>query len=85
MIETGYEPAAAEPVEDQVMARVEYQAIRTLMDAEDVRIAEALEAKELAGHKVGEIAGEHGVSAARTYQLISRARAIGRAYREKNG
>lgn len=84
LIETGYEPAAAESVEDQVMARVEYQAIRALMDAEDVRITEALEAKELAGHKVGEIAGEHGISAARVYQLLGRAKAIGRGYGAKN-
>jgi DNA-directed RNA polymerase specialized sigma24 family protein len=63
---------------------MEYQAIRALMDAEDVRIAQAFEMKELMGYKAEEIAEELGVSAPRVYQLIARAKAIGKQYRKEN-
>lgn len=64
---------------------MEYQAIRTLMDAEDTRIARAFEMKELMGYKAEEIADELGVSTPRVYQLIARAKAIGQSYRTNNG
>ena len=51
------------------------------MDAEDPRIARAFEAKELFGYSVREIAAELGVSEPRVYQLITRAKAIGREFR----
>ena len=64
---------------------MEYQAIRALMDAEDPRIALAFEAKELYGDSVKEIAADLGVSEPRVYQLIKRAKAIGRQFRKDNG
>lgn len=66
------------------MAKLEYQAIRSLMDAEDPRIAIAFEAKELYGDSVKQIATDLGVSEPRVYQLISRAKAIGKQYRKDN-
>ena len=85
LLETGWEPDASESVEHQVMAKLEYQAIRTLMDAEDPRIALAFEAKVLYGDSVKEIAVDLGVSEPRVYQLINRAKAIGKQYRKDNG
>jgi DNA-directed RNA polymerase specialized sigma24 family protein len=67
------------------MARLEYETIRALMDAEDPRIAMAFEAKTLYGDSVREIAADLGVSEPRVYQLIARAKAIGREYRQENG
>ena len=84
LIETGYEPVAAAPVDEQVGAKLEYQDIRALMDAEDKRIAQAFEMKELYGMKVEEIAKKLKVSAPRVYQFISRAKAIGQQYRADN-
>ena len=81
---TGYEPVAGAPADEQAIARMEYQSIRALMDAEDTRIARAFEMRELMGYTVEEIAAELGISKPRTYQLIARARAIGREYRKKN-
>lgn len=84
LLETGWELDASESVEHQVMAKLEYQAIRTLMDAEDPRIALAFEAKVLYGDSVKEIAVDLGVSEPRVYQLINRAKAIGKQYRKDN-
>ena len=64
--------------------QMEYQAIRSLMDAEDPRIALAFEAKELYGDSVKAIAADLSVSEPRVYQLIKRAKAIGRQFREDN-
>ena len=84
LISTGYEPEEGAAPDEQAMAKLEYQAIRDLMDAEDVRIARAFEMKELMGYDVKEIAAELSVSGPRIYQLLNRAREIGKAYREKN-
>ncbi len=84
LLDTGWEPAPEESVEHQVMAKLEYQAIRALMDAEDPRIAIAFEAKELYGDSVRKIADDLGISQPRTYQLLNRAKAIGRQFREDN-
>lgn len=83
LLEDGYEPAPAESVEYRVLRKIEYEEIRALMDAEDPRIALAFEGKELYGDTVQEIAAELGVSAPRVYQLIARAKEIGRSYREE--
>ena len=72
------------PWRHQVMAKLEYQEIRALMDAEDPRIALAFEAKELYGDSVKEIAADLGVSEPRVYQLLSRAKTIGRQSRKDN-
>ena len=66
------------------MARLEYETIRALMDAEDPRIAMAFEAKVLYGDSVKTIAADLGVSEPRVYQLIKRAKVIGRQYRKDN-
>ena len=84
MIETGYDPAEGAPADEQAIGKMEYQEIRALMDAEDVRIARALEMKELMGYDVKEIAAELGVSGPRIYQMLARAKAIGKAYRDNN-
>lgn len=84
LLDTGWEPIPEASIEHQVMAKLEYQAIRSLMDAEDPRIAIAFEAKELYGDSVKQIATDLGVSEPRVYQLISRAKAIGKQYRKDN-
>ncbi|MBQ8081406.1 MAG: helix-turn-helix domain-containing protein, partial [Clostridia bacterium] len=84
LLEQGYEPVPGAPADEQVYARLEYEAIRKRMDAEDPRIAVALEAKVLEGWSVKEIAERLGVSVSRAYRLIDRARAIGKQYREEN-
>ena len=81
LIENGYEPETADSVEQQVVAKMEYAAIRALMDAEDPRIARALEAKVLLGDPVTKIAADLGVSEPWVYQLIKRAKEIGKKYR----
>ena len=83
LVEIGYEPVAASFEEDE-MAKSEYESIRTMMDQEDERIAAALEAREVHGLTVKEIAAELGISVPRTYQLLARAREIGKIYREEN-
>ena len=84
LTDTGWEAASAESTEHQVMAKMEYADIRARMDAEDVRIAQAFEAKELFGDSVKKIAADLGVSEPRVYQLISRAKQIGKEYRKEN-
>ncbi len=88
LLEDGYEPAPAESVEHKVLRKLEYEEIRALMDAEDPHIAVAFERKELLGESAQEIASALHLSVPRIYQLIARAREIGRQYRddnEKNG
>ena len=60
---------------------MEYAEIRARMDAEDPRITRAFEAKELLGVPVTKIAAKLGVSEPWLYQLIRRAKEIGREYR----
>lgn len=84
LIDSGWEPPQTESVEHQVLAKLEYEAIRARMDAEDPRISMAFEAKELYGDSVKKIAADLGVSEPRIYQLINRAKTIGRQYREEN-
>ena len=57
----------------------------SFMLSEDIRIAKAFEMKELFGFSVREIAAEFQLSEPRVYQLIARAKAIGREYRQENG
>ena len=83
LLDDGYEPAPAESVEHRVLKKIEYEEIRARMDAEDPRIALAFEGKELYGETVQELATELGVSTPRVYQLIARAREIGRTYHEE--
>ena len=81
LVEDGYEPETCDFVEQQAMAKMEYAAIRARMDAEDPRIARAFEAKELLGDSVSKIAEDLGVSEPRIYQLLKRAKEIGKYYR----
>ena len=81
LVEDGYEPETADSVEQQAVAKMEYAEIRALMDAEDPRIARAFEARELLGDSVTRIAADLGVSEPRVYQLLRRAKEIGKEYR----
>ena len=83
-IESGYEPVSGPSAEEQIMAKLEYEDIKALMDAEDERIAQAFEMKELLGMKADEIAKKLDISSPRVYQLVARAKAIGKKYREDN-
>ena len=85
LVETGYEPVGSAPVDEQVGAKMEYECIKAMMDAEDTRIARAFEMKELQGYSVREIAAELQISQPRVYQLIARAKTIGMEYRKING
>lgn len=82
LVAGGYEPVGSSSLEEEMMARSEYKGIRALMDAEDTRIARAFELKTLQGYSVREIAGELKVSEPRIYQLIARAKEIGKRYRK---
>ena len=82
LVETGYEPVGSAPVDEQVGAKMEYEGIKAMMDAEDTRIARAFEMKELQGYSVREIAAELEISQPRVYQMIARAKAIGKEYRQ---
>ena len=84
LVETGYEPAGSAPVDEQVGAKMEYEGIKAMMDAEDTRIARAFEMKELQGYSVKEISAELEISQPRVYQLIAKAKAIGKEYRKIN-
>ena len=80
----GYECEADMYVEEQIVARDLYRRIRGCMEAEDPRIPVALEAKVLGGESVKRIAVKLKVTESRVYQLISRAKAIGKQYRKEN-
>ena len=85
LVETGYESVGSAPVDEQVTAKLEYEGIKAMMDAEDIRIARAFEMKILQGYTVREIAAKLKISEPRVYQLIARAKAIGKEYRKNNG
>lgn len=84
LVESGYEAAAGISPEENAVAKSEYRSIKAVMDAEDPRIAKAFEMKELLGFSVREIAAEFHISEPRAYQLVARAKAIGREFRQKN-
>ena len=69
-VETGYEPVGSVPVDEQVGAKMEYEGIKAMMDAEDTRIARAFDMKELQGYSVKEIVAELEISQPRVYQLM---------------
>ena len=83
LLETGYEPAAAASFEEDEMAKSEYESIKAIMDKEDPRIAKVFEMNELLGYSVKEIAAEFHLTPQRIYQLLDRAKAIGRKYRKR--
>lgn len=56
---------------------------RISTEKEGLRIAQAFEAKELFGNPVSKISADLDVSEPRVYQLIVRAKAIGREYRKE--
>ena len=85
LVETGYEPIGSAPVDEQTIAKTEYEGIKAMMDAEDPRIARAFEMKELQGYSVREISTELEISQPRVYQLIAKAKAIGKESRKING
>ena len=85
LTENGYEPIVDYSLHEQVEAKLLYESIKAVMDTEDTRIAKALEMKVLLGFSVKEIAAELGVSEPRTYQLIARAKVIGKEYSANNG
>lgn len=84
LITSGYEPTAEAPADEQAIAKMVWNEIRTRMDAEDVRIAKALEAKVLYGLSTQEIADALGISVPRVYQLFYRGKAIAKTYRNSN-
>ena len=84
LVESGYELAAGASPEESAVTKSEYEGIKAAMDGEDIRILRVVEMKELLGYTVKEIAAELLVSEPRIYQILSRARKIGREYRQKN-
>ena len=85
LAETGYESVGSATVDEQVGAKIEYEGIKAMMNAEVTRIGRAFEKKELQGYSVREIAAELQISQPRVYQLITRAKTIGMEYRKMNG
>ena len=83
-METGWEPLAKDSVDREVFSKLEYKDIKTVMDEEDIRIAQAFEMKELLGYSAAEIAERLKISQPRVYQLVARAKAIGREFRKSN-
>lgn len=79
---SGYEPTAEAPADEQAIAKAVWNEIRTLMDAEDTRIAKAFMMRYY-GYKGEEIAAELGISNSRVSNLITRAHEIAKAYKEK--
>ncbi len=84
LLASGYDPETTTPAEEQAIAKMVWNEIRTLMDAEDIRIARAFEAKVLYGLSAQEIADTLGVSVPRVYQLFNRGKAITQAYRNSS-
>ena len=82
LVDSGWEPTPEETVECQVLAKIECAELHKLMAAEDIRIWKAIVAKGVIGDSVKKIAHDLGISEPRVYQLIKRAREIGREYRE---
>ena len=81
LLEDGFDVPSDQSAEAPALSKLEYEALRARMDAEDPRIAAALELRVLGGWRVQEIANALGISGPRVYQLIERAREIGEEYR----
>ena len=81
LTETGYEPVSEDNAEEKALSRIQMDELKVIMDREDTRIWRAIELKERYGCPVNAIALDLNVSEPRVYQLIARAKAIGKAYR----
>jgi hypothetical protein len=79
--ETGYEPETTVPAEEAAIAKIEYREICTMLNAEDERLINVLEAITLAGEPVKVIAKRFGVEESRIYQMLNRIKEIGQIYR----
>ena len=82
LLASGYEPETTASAEEQAIAKTVWNEIRTLMDAEDIRIAKAFMMRHF-GYKGNEIAAALGISSSRVSNLIARAHEIAKAYKEK--
>ena len=69
--------------EFQSITKKEYQEIKAMMDAEDPRIAVALEIRFVRGISVEEVSVKFKVSPPRVYPFFTHAREIGRKYMSK--
>lgn len=76
LIKGGYEPTSADSVEGQGNTNKMYEELCDRMNAEDPRIARALEARIFRDDPVKKIAKDINVSEPRVYQLIARAKKI---------
>ena len=83
LISAGYEPAMNEPIETQVIRRIELKELQARMDTEDKRLWQALWLKEIYGDSVQEIADNLNISEPMVYKLIQRAKEVAKAYRKE--
>ena len=80
LIKGGYEPTSADSVEGQGNTNKMYEELCDRMNAEDPRIARALEARIFRDDPVKKIAKDLNVSEPRIYQMLTRAKTIVREY-----
>lgn len=78
LLEIGWEPGVADTTSEKALAAVEYAGIRARMNSEDERIAPLFEDYTLEGLSIAELMEKYNLSRRRVFQLLARARVIGR-------
>lgn len=84
IIESGSEGETDNRMAEQLQAKLEYEEIRRLMDAENPIITQVFEMKERDGYSTAEIADKLCLTPRNVYYYLSRAKAIGQKYNKES-
>ena len=80
---SGYEGEANDRMLEQLQAKLEYEELRDLMNAENPIITQIFEMKECDNYSVEKIAEKLHITERNVYYYLSRAKAIGKKYNKE--
>lgn len=83
LVESGYEGEANDRMLEQLQAKLAYEELRDLMNAENPIITQIFEMKECDNYSVEKIAEKLHITERNVYYYLSRAKAIGKKYNKE--
>lgn len=84
LIESGYESESDNRMAEQLQAKLEYDEIRGLMDAENPIITQVFRMKERDRYSVAKIADKLNITPRNVYYYLGRVKAIGHKYNSES-
>ena len=84
LVESGYEGEANDRMLEQLQAKLAYEELRDLMNAENPIITRIFEMNECDNYSVEKIAEKLHITERNVYYYLSRAKAIGKKYNKES-